>query len=503
MERLAALSQNSDRQQLKGGYPPAARELCRFVDQYLADHLEIEEELHVSLHLQGSPLSVVDDKTCRQREETFHFAVTSSDSDISRRLEKAALECLHMNCPMYLEDEVVKLPIKSNLRDGVFFSLVDSKMAFDYHFLSHMRQVEHTLHSLRVLHCLRGVKGVAKLYGIVLSQRTRRLKSILVEVPTRGPIFELMDQAKRAGNPVSWKQREIWCRQLTKTISEVHSRGFVVGTTGYGSVAIDDNGDAKLWQFSFVLHSPLTRYFKGIIPPIPPENSMGHLSPEQDISINILPQIDVYYLGLFFWLVAGYYCNPWVGSQCVLHSCTNNPCSTIHTEAIALPDLGDDVPEYFKRIVAACRQEDPMDRPPAWAVLEMFPRDDYGMISAVPSTAQPCPRHVKEHGTDDIHVAGDLRVDKSACGLVDADAIWYSYGNSCDSCGKTLTDPYFRCGLYKDHNYDLCSRCVGNGSHCMDSSHFLVECRGVSTEVAPPKTYYSSPREHGLRDVVR
>jgi hypothetical protein len=51
----------------------------------------------------------------------------------------------------------------------------------------------------------------------------------------------------------------------------------------------------------------------------------------------------------------------------------------------------------------------------------------------------------------------------------------FTYAIFCDSCDGNIYDVHYHCGICDKGDYDLCQACVGRGTHCKDSSHWLIK----------------------------
>ncbi|KAH8147898.1 uncharacterized protein LAJ45_07999 [Morchella importuna] len=51
----------------------------------------------------------------------------------------------------------------------------------------------------------------------------------------------------------------------------------------------------------------------------------------------------------------------------------------------------------------------------------------------------------------------------------------FTYAIFCDSCEGNIYDVHYHCGICDKGDYDLCQACVGRGTHCKDSSHWLIK----------------------------
>jgi hypothetical protein len=357
-----------------GGCIPAA--LYSIFAGLIEAHPNLDEGNNISIYVQEQPnrnggmqITGVRERIAKPRIDT---------SDYLREITK---ELYHMNCPRYRESDIVQRPMSQWFYNCYFIAFLNSKWVLEWRFSSDSFQVELFLYSLRLYHCLRGTTGISKLVGIVLNEKQNCIKSFLTEIPTRGEIFRILAREKKAGSPVSWTRREKWCRQIVRAVAEIHSKGFVIGSLGHtidGGVAIDGEDNAIIWRFRcLVRHSSSGNGWAGFFPP---ELRQISVEKHEIQPLQIRPPMDIFHLSMWIWLVAmnenslhsRLFCN---AAGCPVAS-QGATCKELHVNPISLPELRAEVPEYVNKIVAACRQKNPNDRPPAWNILEMFPTTD-------------------------------------------------------------------------------------------------------------------------------
>lgn len=141
----------------------------------------------------------------------------------------------------------------------------------------------------------------------------------------------------------------------------------------------------------------------------------------------------------------------WGNPFCHIVNCPNamGQCIEPHSNPIALPALGNNVPSYYQEIVDICRAEQPSDRLPASELLSKFPPITITTTSALLDRIMPS-----------AYVPNI--VDRSM-------TIW------CDTCGQTLSLDHYHCNICADGDFDICKTCVEKGTHCYDYEHFLEE----------------------------
>ncbi|MCJ1383577.1 hypothetical protein MMC17_006691 [Xylographa soralifera] len=386
----------------------------------------------------------------------------------------------HLNCPQYSERELVQRPWGSNR----FIAFLQSRWVIECRFGPSKFQIDSDLYTLHVLHSLKGKPGISPFVGIVLDGENGEndiIKGFLYELPAKGPIFGIIVRANKSGEPVTFERREKWCRQIIQGVAEVHSKGFVVGSLGEAKksrIGIDGNDNAVLYD----LFQRTFRYDRSRIALLPPEHNRSAFT--KDL-ITALPQTDIYHLGLMLWRIV--FNRESCGSSgfCEIAGCTLNTdtvCTEPHADPIQLPFPEEQVPQYLRDVIAACRAEDPNKRLPAWKLLKMFPLTAEISQSQTEAIEEP-----------NIPSMGNLNY---LTRLEEFQEI-YEKRTSCDRCGQRTTQHYFHCDTCNAGDYDLCPSCVSQGAHCFEHEHHLAEFVEGNDE----ERYYASAKEYG-RDIV-
>jgi hypothetical protein len=150
--------------------------------------------------------------------------------------------------------------------------------------------------------------------------------------------------------------------------------------------------------------------------------------------------------------------------------------SATNYDPTQLPCLGDDIPMYFKDIIAACRALCPCQRVPAYRLLTMFPSEL--ALGGAPSD-------------------GWVNSEQSKVLTRPEDCLkQWGVVILCDLCGIDTSDHYYRCTQCEDGgDFDVCRRCFSNSGHCLDSDHHLQEWSRADDDEA----CYSSVKADGRR----
>lgn len=160
---------------------------------------------------------------------------------------------------------------------------------------------------------------------------------------------------------------------------------------------------------------------------------------------------------------------------------------------MVLPATRGCVPQELIDVITACRQRLPHKRPPAWKVLSMLPNQEPDQQQGPMSGRSPAIEEVLE------------KVWGTGCKYV-----------ACDICRERTEQHWYHCNVCHGGDFDVCPKCVEDGLHCADSSHYLQERYGKvvtrssglcdTPEVEPEDgkyRYHSSPKASGEREVVK
>ena len=375
-----------------------------------------------------------------------------------------------LGCPRYIEDEVTQIEIVDP--PNRFASCISGMLVYEYKITDPIPSLE-MLYNIRVLHCMNGTPGFAKLVGIVTDKSGKHLKSYLIEFPK-----SRWNVAQMVGNPnvpVPWERRAKWAVQLVTGIIRLHAKGFVVGglTLWCIPVIIDSTVSVRFWSFKkkFVPGRIVGAYY-------PPEfRYVRNMSPtKKDTETpNVTSKTDIFHLGLLLWLLAENKHQTRHNPVCMKRGCNTGmqSCDLSHTEPIALPPLPEGTPRYYSDIVDACRAENPSDRPTASDIIKMFPSSSNSEYSL------PVLDNVDVLG-------GGLRIGRVNCGYC---------------CEKNIQPPYFHCNVCELGDFDICQRCYIDGKHCYHADHLLVELVNEGSWTVP-KRYHSSVKGSRTRDIL-
>ena len=262
--------------------------------------------------------------------------------------------------------------------------------------------------------------------------------------------------------------------------SDSQERGFVVGGLTIYSipVIIDMTDSVHFWSFKKKL---VTGRIVGAY--YPPElchvRDMSPTTIEADIPY-VTPKTDIFHLGLLLWLMAENKHMTRASPVCMRKGCDilkNSSCDLSHAEPVALPELPESVPLYYRNIVKLSRAEKPGDRPATRELLGMFP---------IASNFQEQPMLRKPHSPNMSTLGNSLQIAKVACSI-------------CSE--RPLQLPIYHCNVCHLGDFDLCQTCHQGRAHCDDENHLLVELGHIGRRIVP-RNYHSCVKSSGMRDVI-
>ena len=155
-----------------------------------------------------------------------------------------------------------------------------------------------------------------------------------------------------------------------------------------------------------------------------------------------------------------------------------NEDSASSAEDAVLPPLPESVPQYYRDIVDLCRAEDPIDRAPAWRLLEMFPPLDEAEEAARE------PERAKAFDIDAVKRAFRVQL-------------------GCEHCQGPIDSSLFLCNTCHRGGFYMCRACYEEGRHCYEREHLLVELdRGRFQDWTHAGRYHSVAGDDGERRII-
>jgi hypothetical protein len=225
---------------------------------------------------------------------------------------------------------------------------------------------------------VQGTPYTEQLLAVAVDLQNQLVKGLMIDVPTKGPMFQLMAAYRFKGKSIPWPMRQKWAKKIVRGFNSFHTHGHAIGglPTYSSYVVIDEQDDAVVMASrpSQATHPAYNSQNgqKGLLPP-------GYRTETFKYGNNVVDsKFDIFQLGLLLW---HFYRD---GEQqrsptfCSLAGCSNakNPRCERHGNPVALPQAATNVPDYLDQIIARCRQESPHARLTAETPLDMFPTDE-------------------------------------------------------------------------------------------------------------------------------
>ena len=381
-----------------------------------------------------------------------------------------------LGCDQYLEDEVIQVQMLDP--PSRFASCINGTMVYEMR-LSDSEPTAELLYNIELLHRMKGAPGFAKLVGIVTDNSRRRLRGYMIELPRARQRIDRI-----ALDPsVSWSRRQKWARQLIESIAYLHSQGLVAGVIcAYRMPVILENSDnVYFWYFRNIF--AVGRLLGGYYPPEYQHLRTASPTMTEAQCPKLTTKTDIFHLGLILWALASQR-SPLQGLVCTKSDCPQGGLckDESHSKPIALHPLPKAIPQYYKDMMNSCITDNPEDRPTARELLAKFPAK--GELHAdrcgIPNVERP---------------TGDNGLSAQVRGILQA--------TTCSRCNTDHIQEtnYFHCNACEFGDFDLCQQCYGNGQHCFDNDHFLIELDVANGRTVSGR-YFSSPDCSGSRKIV-
>ena len=434
------------------------------------EHLLEAEDFDEDVQLR---FSLSDQDSIQKQGYKSSINLFSTTTESSNAFQETLAFLDDLGCPRYLENEITQIALLDP--PSRFAACIDGMLVYETKFASSIPSSE-LLYNIQLLHCMKGVSGFAKLVGIVVDTTGKHLKSYLIEFPrARWKVEEVAQKSS-----ITWERREKWAKQLVEGVSQLHSKGFVVGTltSSRSPVLIDSSDCVQFWSFKqkFEMGRTLGAYY-------PPEcYHFRDISPtiSEAKGPNVTSKTDIFHLGLILWLLAENLPRTRMSPVCMREGCNaqGDPfCDRSHLDPIALPRLSESIPQYYRQIIDACRAESPNKRPAAWRLLKLFPSTSkFGSSQVADSKPESM----------DISTLGKSLIGAVACGY-------------CQERNMPL--PFFHCNVCLTGNFDICQACYNGGMHCYDRDHLLAEMKKIGSWIVPVR-YHSRVKSSGDRDFI-
>ena len=382
-----------------------------------------------------------------------------------------------LGCDQYLEDEVIQVQMLDP--PSRFASCINGTMVYEMR-LSDSEPTAELLYNIELLHRMKGAPGFARLVGIVTDNSRKRLQGYMIELPRARQRI-----ARIALDPsVSWSRRQKWARQLIESIAYLHFQGLVAGVIcAYRMpVILDNSDDVHFWYFRNIF--AVGREQGGYYPPEYQHLRTASPTMTEAQCPKLTTKTDIFHLGLILWALASQR-SPLQGLVCTKSDCPKGSLckDESHSRPIALHPLPEVIPQYYKDVMNSCITDNPEDRPTARELLAKFPAK--GEL------------HADRCGILNVELpSGDNGLSAQVGGILQA--------TTCSRCNTDHIQEmnYFHCNACEFGDFDLCQQCYGNGQHCFDNDHFLIELDMANGRTVSGR-YCSSPDCSGSRKIVK
>lgn len=438
------------------------------------NHLSEAEYLDEDVHLRWS---LSNDEKVQQKRLEYHdtpsdlLQTATESTDVLCRKILVYLDDL--GCPRYFENEVIQIAIVK--QPDHYAACVDGMLVLETK-LAYSPTSKDAIYDIQVLRSLQGDPGFVKFVGIVVDCSGKHLKSVLLEFPKRK--WHLLYGMLAYDEPIPWERRENIARQLVERVSQVHSKGFVVGTLWHPwlPIVVDDSDCIHLFRFDKRFSASIEGGW--FYPPEFRNTQASADSMDRTKCLDLTPKIDMFHLGLVLWFIARSL-TPFTSDEADTEVIKYYDGSHADLDPIALPRLPESIPQYYRDIIDSCRAEDPDDRPAAWRLLELF--------SPKKTLEIPLIEEAKPKYMDISSLRNCFRM---------------SFG--CNLCGATIQGhnaTFFHCNVCTEGNFDLCMMCYGRGMHCDDREHLLIEVTKTDL-MNVTRRYHGSMKDSGTRDLI-
>lgn len=274
------------------------------------------------------------------REERLHVHVTEDVNEIIPYPSVSAVQ--YLKCKRIRESD---LCFEAHMSGFVYKVSVDGKM-FIKKEIPGPDSVDEFLYEINALTDLSGSSNVIQFQGLVVDEHNTIVKGLMISFAEQGPLVDLLYDHKEEKEWLSWPRRERWAKQIVNGLAEIHEAGFVQGDFTLSNIVIDENDEAKIIDINR----------RGC--PVgwePPEISRL-VECSQRISMYIGVKSDLFQLGMVLWALAAGEDEP-----------------ERQERPLSLHDLPDEIPEYYRVLVAIFLELQPKKRINAKDLLPTFP----------------------------------------------------------------------------------------------------------------------------------
>ena len=102
--------------------------------------------------------------------------------------------------------------------------------------------VDEFFYEINALHVLSHSSNVVHFEGIVVDDKRRVVKGLLISYASRGALVDILYEQR---GQISWERRERWARQIVHGLCEIHEAGYVQGDFTLSNIVVDEHDNAK------------------------------------------------------------------------------------------------------------------------------------------------------------------------------------------------------------------------------------------------------------------
>ncbi|KAF2171642.1 hypothetical protein M409DRAFT_63275 [Zasmidium cellare ATCC 36951] len=292
----------------------------------------------------------------------------------------------HVQCPRFNENA---LDFDSHLSGFVYKVRLGGRVVIKKE-IPGPDTVDEFLYEVNALDALLGTHNVVQLEGLVTDDRGELVKGLLISYASQGALVDMIYDF-RGTSQLPWHRREKWAKQIVNGLADVHEAGFVQGDFTLSNIVIDEDDNAQIIDINR----------RGC--PVgwePPE--LGRLIDSgQRIGMCIGVKTDLFQLGMVLWALAEEVDEP---------ERVERP----------LPDVFDDIPQYFRDMVKKCLSAQPQGRVGAKQLLGLFPEN----AGLPPSSSRPSvdfqhDMQVSDHSEATTHRSAKEYIDPELAMTID------------------------------------------------------------------------------------
>ena len=203
--------------------------------------------------------------------------------------------------------------------------------------------VDEFLYEVNALSNMVESENVIELKGAVISDDESMVKGLLIAYAEKNALVDIIYDNR---NNLPWQRRERWARQVIKGLSEIHEAGFVQGDFTLSNIVIDSHDEVKIIDINR----------RGCPVGWEPPEIAKLLRSGQRIAMFLGVKSDLFQLGMVLWALA-----------------MEDDEPEKQSSRLTLENAPDDIPGYFRGLVASCLDPDPVMRRSAKDMLRDFP----------------------------------------------------------------------------------------------------------------------------------